>query len=693
MSNGSKSFISKSRFKMAVECPTKPHFSIRSEYGNKSAEDDFLRALARGGFQVGELARWYIPGGVHIKTLDYQVALKETEKALEQEKAIVYEAAIKHENLFIRVDILVKDGDHLQLYEVKAKSFSGDKEECYKSEKNRKEHDFLDGDWKEYFYDVAFQDYVVKQALPKYKLTSYLYLIDKSKPATVDGLNQRFLIRDVDGQITVVPDKNLKPADLGEHILTPVNVTEDVRSIQTHPEFWSLNGNTFSFVEGLRILSTRHANGEKTKPQPTRECKKCEYRLISPSDRQLGKSGFNECWSEILPKKSNPEESLSIDLWSLHYATADKFFENKIYLMSQVSETDIPAPKKASTREKYQDGWEDYMRRRVQLRKTNSNDKTREFLKEPLQSVIKSWEFPLHFIDFETTRVAIPFFKEMRPYEQIAFQFSHHMVHADGTVEHKNDWINTERGKFPNFDFLRALKLSLSPASGTIFRYAIHENSVLCDIIKQLEVSNEPDRDELISWAKTITYKKEYPSSPTFLWKGEREMVDLLEVVKRYYYHPLMGNSNSIKAVLPAILHDSAFLQKKYSFPIYGVSGGIPSKNFTELDWNHTWVTLNTENQVVDPYSVLKKLSGTIGCYDYDMLERIYSDDEIADGGAAMTAYAMMQFTQMGDSERQSLTNALLRYCELDTLAMVMLYEYWCEIVGLSERFRRTASG
>jgi hypothetical protein len=42
-----------------------------------------------------------------------------------------------------------------------------------------------------------------------------------------------------------------------------------------------------------------------------------------------------------------------------------------------------------------------------------------------------------------------------------------------------------------------------------------------------------------------------------------------------------------------------------------------------------------------------------------------------------MTAYAKMQFEEMSDYERGELTSSLLQYCELDTLAMVMIYEAW----------------
>lgn len=42
-----------------------------------------------------------------------------------------------------------------------------------------------------------------------------------------------------------------------------------------------------------------------------------------------------------------------------------------------------------------------------------------------------------------------------------------------------------------------------------------------------------------------------------------------------------------------------------------------------------------------------------------------------------MMAYAKMQFVDMAEEERAFYYNALLKYCELDTLAMVMIYEGW----------------
>jgi len=44
-----------------------------------------------------------------------------------------------------------------------------------------------------------------------------------------------------------------------------------------------------------------------------------------------------------------------------------------------------------------------------------------------------------------------------------------------------------------------------------------------------------------------------------------------------------------------------------------------------------------------------------------------------------LMAYARMQFEVMSHYEREELKRALLKYCELDTLAMVMIVEAWID--------------
>ena len=149
-------------------------------------------------------------------------------------------------------------------------------------------------------------------------------------------------------------------------------------------------------------------------------------------------------------------------------------------------------------------------------------------------------------------------------------------------------------------------------------------------------------------------------------------MIDLCQVVKDYYYNLYMGGSNSIKAVLPAVLKTSEYLQNKYAQPIGELD--LTSKNFSD---NHIWLQIIGE-EIQSPYKTLPALFED---WDEEQLDATISEMEnIADGGAALTAYGKLQYTDMPVEERQEIKTSLLKYCELDTLAMVMIYEHLKEL-------------
>jgi hypothetical protein len=151
-------------------------------------------------------------------------------------------------------------------------------------------------------------------------------------------------------------------------------------------------------------------------------------------------------------------------------------------------------------------------------------------------------------------------------------------------------------------------------------------------------------------------------------------MVDLCEAYKLYYFDPKTKGSNSIKAVLPAILNRSLVLQNKYQKTIGEI--GISSKNFNE---DHIWLT-NLNGEIQNPY---KQLPPVFEKWNDDELDQLVSNvDDLNNGGAALTAYGFLQYTDMENEERDKLVKALLRYCELDTLAMVMLFEHFKEVVN-----------
>jgi hypothetical protein len=279
-----------------------------------------------------------------------------------------------------------------------------------------------------------------------------------------------------------------------------------------------------------------------------------------------------------------------------------------------------------------------------------------------------AWRYPYHLIDFETCTVALPFFKGMRPYESVAFQFSHHVMHEDGRMEHKTQALISEPGQFPNFAFVRSLRAALGQDNGTIFRWAAHENTILRHIRAQLMsytvYGDDPlnDRDELVDFIDQITTG------------GPRDMADLNAMALRAYFHPSTKGRTSIKKVLPAVMASSELLQAKYAQPIYGVQ--IPSLNFKQ---GFAWVQALPGGGLRDPYDRLKTLTTEmLGDSASDLLEAP-EDVEIAEGGAAAMAYARLQFEDLDPGQREQIEQALLRYCELDTFAMAMILEAWLD--------------
>ena len=161
-----------------------------------------------------------------------------------------------------------------------------------------------------------------------------------------------------------------------------------------------------------------------------------------------------------------------------------KLIDARIFLLETLTE-EMLTPK-AETTTVYP-GLSPLRRRMLQIDKVRNKDQNVFLDKAGLKKEMDSWIFPLHFIDFETSMVAVPFHAGRRPYEQIAFQFSHHIVKKDLSIEHSGQFISFEPGVFPNYNFVRALKRELDKDNGTIFRYHNHENTVLNQIFDQLK--------------------------------------------------------------------------------------------------------------------------------------------------------------------------------------------------------------
>jgi hypothetical protein len=658
--------LTKSRFKLGLECPNKLFYTNKKEeYANTKSDNPFLQALASGGFQVEELARLHFPDGILIEDSkdpnDYKYIEKveHTNALLKQENVVIFEAAFMFENLFIRVDILEKIGNQINLIEVKAKSFNSSNGLSEFANDKLK----IDSKWKAYLFDVAFQQYVIKKSFPDYLVTPYLMLADKDKSTSVDGLNQMFRIKKNSGNRTGIVKIKEQIENLNiekDSVLTKIDVSTLVDKISSGEEQLI---EEFDFEDAIQILAKAYQEDRFFDYDlKFNACKKCEFKKDETKPHL--KSGFENCfskklnWTEDDFKAPNAFEIWDFRRWK--YLTDN----NKLKLID-IQDAEFGDLKKNP------DSITRVERQLIQKHKAIEKDFTPELRKKSLKAEIENWKFPLNFIDFEASTVALPFYAGQKPYEKVVFQFSHHIYNEDGSIEHANEYINVEAGVFPNFEFVRALKKALSHNEGTVFQYSPYENSTLNQIKVQLEASNEADKETLITFIKTLTTPPKDKDYEGEKWNPSRGMIDLCEVIKAYYYNPYTKGSNSIKLVLPAIFKTSNLIRQRYSKPIGEIN--LSSKNFGP---QHLWLTFDEKDEVIDPYKILGK---PFEEWNEDF-ERMTDIDEINNGGAALTAYGLTQYTDMSPVERNKLSKSLLKYCELDTLAMVMIYEHLNEI-------------
>lgn len=625
--------LTKSRFKLALECPTKLHYTGKREYLNRSDDDGFLQSLAEGGFQVGALACLMHPGGVEVTETEHAAALARTRELLRRDEVTIYEAALGSGALFVRVDVLVKRGAVVELVEVKAKSWHPERNGNLRARRGGFDSAFLP-----YLQDIAFQRHVAGLALPGCELRSFLMLADTSRTASVDGLNQRFRVqRDGARRSHVVVAEGTALADLGDPVLTRVPVDDQVAEI--------LAGTVHTgeaelpFADAVAQLAAAYAADRRIPPHPGAQCGACEFRAAQPPAAGEPRSGFHECWREAFGwQDTDFAQGTVLDIAGLRHK--GRFIQRGLLKPAQLNRADLgvadehPGPEGLSPAQRQ---WLQCQGRFL-------------FDGAGLAQAMQAWRWPLHFIDFETSAVALPFLRGHRPYETVAFQFSHHVLLADGRVEHRTQFLQARPGSDPTLPFLRALRDALSADEGTITRWATHENTVLNQLRAQLLAAppQAPDVAGLIGFIEHITSRDE----PEGRVHGARTMVDLCQLAERHFFDPLTGGSSSLKRVLPALMRRSATLRRLYGEPVYG-SAAMPSLNLSE---GTRWWQQDGA-RVRDPYELLPT--------------------ELHDGGAAMAAYARLQFETLPDAERRRLEAALLRYCELDTLAMVMVVQAW----------------
>ena len=461
-----------------------------------------------------------------------------------------------------------------------------------------------------------------------------------------------------------------------------------------------------------QILTGKNDTNAATTVAPIgSHCKGCEFRNKNHTDTSYDtshspstvKSGFDYCWGsilkanaivkkigdskayaerdglEVVTKPSPPQ--LVIDLYYGGKTVTDMLQQNK-YFLCEITKQDLKLlettedtavasmkrnsnKKKKKTKSKATVGMSRKERQwySVQSSSSNSLDDTNNVVlyKDYLSKAFNECQYPYHFIDFETITPVLPFTINKHPYEPIAFQFSHHMLHENGVVTHATEFIQTTPGVCPNLPFLLAIHDTFEKryTNGTIFRWGAHENTILRSIyantIDETERPSFKAMDRFFGTA--FSDDTGHISDVNIIQDG---MVDLMSIASKGYYVRGSNASVSIKSLLLPTLQYSTHLRDLYEAPTYS------SSNFNNMQW---WVEYLPGSGIpIDPYKLLQNMRKDISD-DVTAAENTV----VAHGGDAIAAYSMLQRHDIEMNARQQVEQSLRRYCELDTLAMVMI--------------------
>ncbi|RAX56373.1 phosphomethylpyrimidine kinase [Helicobacter sp. 10-6591] len=149
--------------------------------------------------------------------------------------------------------------------------------------------------------------------------------------------------------------------------------------------------------------------------------------------------------------------------------------------------------------------------------------------KDKIKEFLGSLSYPIYHLDFETFQPAVPRFVGTCAYEQIPFQFSLHIQHKDGKLEHKE--FLAKSGIDPRVELIQTLLDSIPPNAFILAYNASFEKGV----ITRLAASFPQYEKELLHIASQIE--------------------DLMyPFAARHYYHYKQNGSHSIKVVLPALV-------------------------------------------------------------------------------------------------------------------------------------------
>ena len=148
---------------------------------------------------------------------------------------------------------------------------------------------------------------------------------------------------------------------------------------------------------------------------------------------------------------------------------------------------------------------------------------------DSLNIFLEKLEYPLYFLDFETIAPAIPVYDLTRPYEDIVFQYSLHVVEKEGSKPLHYSYL-APGDVDPRPEVIKQLVKLLGKSGSIIAYFAQYEKQCIKSMVNN------------------------FPEYAPWFEETVNRFVDLLIPFKRmFYYSPKQQGSASMKKVLPAL--------------------------------------------------------------------------------------------------------------------------------------------
>ncbi|MBU1685254.1 DUF2779 domain-containing protein [Patescibacteria group bacterium] len=143
-------------------------------------------------------------------------------------------------------------------------------------------------------------------------------------------------------------------------------------------------------------------------------------------------------------------------------------------------------------------------------------------------------EYPLYFLDYETINPAIPLFDQTRPYQQIPFQYSLHVIDEVGAEPRHMDFLHTEKTN-PIPPLLGALRGHIG-GTGTVLVW-----------------------NETFEKGCNTAMGESCPEHAGFMADVNGRVYDLMKIFKDKYQDYRFKGSASIKNVLPILAPELSY--------------------------------------------------------------------------------------------------------------------------------------